>query len=136
MPFTPGAHARAREMEPIYYDVPAHLTHQLLAWIATFVNDEDATNTIRVRDVANHMRFSYADVPLYSSKTSDWAMASYILDQCDDNAETLLQVVEFLLPQADDSYAHRLEEDLRLANSGYAVSSDLTHLEMRVTPAV
>lgn len=45
-------------MEPMYYDVPTHLTHQLMTWMKTFVNDNDATNIIHVREVANHMRFS------------------------------------------------------------------------------
>jgi hypothetical protein len=83
MPFTPGAHARAREMEPMYYDVPAHLTHQLMTWIKTFVNDNNATNTNHVREVANHMRFSYGEIPLYANRTHDYSMASYIEDRCE-----------------------------------------------------
>ena len=123
-------------MEPMYYDAPAHLTHQLMTWMKTFVNDNNATNTIHVREVANHMRFSYGEIPLYSKRTHDYSMASYIADRCEENAETLLQVIEFLLPRVHDSFAERLEKDLRLGNSAYAVSSDLKRVEMRVTPAV
>jgi hypothetical protein len=45
-------------MEPMYYDMPTHLTHQLMTWITRFVNANTATGVGHVRAVANQMRLS------------------------------------------------------------------------------
>ncbi|WP_235736851.1 hypothetical protein [Nocardioides alcanivorans] len=136
MPFRPGEHAMSRELEPLYEDVPRHLSHQLTQWTAGYLNSRDANGIERIRAIANHMRYDYAQAPkVASNSTKDADMRMYILKKC-QQPEEHLRVVEYLLPSVHISSALALEEMLRLANSAYAVSSEAKRLEMRVEPEV
>jgi hypothetical protein len=121
----------------MHEDVPAHLRHQLWTWTAGYINlNSRGTGAQKVRDIANHMRYDFAQAPQLAVHASpEQRMRAYIERRCQEPEEQL-RIIEFLLPSVHESSAKVLEDVLRLGNSAYAVSSDGKRLEMRATPEV
>lgn len=122
-------------MEPMHEDVPAHLRHQLSTWTAGYINTRDQAGLLRIREVANHMRYDFARLPQQAHSSPEQRMRAHI-ERLLQRPEEQLRIIEFLLPSAQESSARNLEDILRLGNSAYAVSSDGKRLEMRATPEI
>ena len=119
----------------MHEDVPAHLRHQLWMWTARFLGQSTAQQVQRTRAVANHMRYDYASIPMYSGGSIEYSMEQYIEERCRSDPEAQLRIIEFLLPAfLDPSYADELEHDLRTGNSAYAVADHGKSLVWRQDP--
>lgn len=121
----------------MYEDVPDHLQHPLWAWASPWLNATKPDGIGRIRAVANHMRWPYADLPRSRYSTLEASMREFIEQKCMANPETFLQVIEHLLgTHVNSAAAESLDRTLALGNSAYAVGADFKSLAMRVDPTV
>jgi hypothetical protein len=129
---------KSRELEPVYDDVPDHLKHPIWTWIEPWFNTGNHGGVARVRQLANHMRWSFQSIGQYAQYGGPEAnMREFIRRSCLADSETMLTVVEFLLDgDAGRSAGEALERILVVGNSAYAVSDDGESLTMRLDPTV
>lgn len=126
MVWDPADEDLCEELEPVYYDVPAHLRDELWTWTQEHISRQIAGHGSKPLAVlANAMRLdpsqgSYEQVRLHCLRYPAFQ----------------LRAIRALLKHIPStSKAGELEKRLKRGNSGYAVTADLRGLEFRVPPA-
>lgn len=124
-------------MEPLHYNVPNHLIHDLWAWLRSGFYRYGETDPGVMRSLLSAMRDEGPSLSGYKPEYHYDGFERYFRQKCED-PEFFLSAVRALLRQLPygDRRISRLERILKTAHSGYTVRDDGKGLNYRVQPEV
>ncbi|MFL6238370.1 MAG: hypothetical protein ACJ735_02595 [Actinomycetes bacterium] len=133
MPWRPGQHAEAVELEQPYEDVPPHLASVLWQWIVDPLRNSDELLQV----VGLYLRLPMPDAT--SGPSAHGSALDKLASLVNEQPTLRLDLVEAVLRATSDDYRYRshleaLEPLLAIGHSAYRVRDDFTALEMRIMP--